>query len=408
MARPHNILTVLKLRKLRNKPGRHNDGRSLHLYVQSNNNASWIFRYRDRVTGKLRDKGLGSFEEVSLERARAKAAECRMLLSDGNDPIESARSNVKARRLAHESRITFKQCFEHHLANIKDGFRNKKHSAQWSSTITTHCAALLARPVTEIDTNVVVEALRPIWLKLPETARRVRQRIEAVMDWARANKRYSGENPARLKGHLDKLLPLQPKDVEHRAAVPYGEMADFVAKLSQVDTIAARALMLQILTALRPSEAINAKWSEFDLGKMTWTVPKERMKKKRAHEVPIAPRLAEMLNAMPRDGGDLLFPGTKGKPITTAATLKLVKQLFPSDSKITCHGFRSSFRDWAGAISTHPSEIAEAALAHVIKSKTEAAYNRDNLFAKRSVMMRDWEDYCFASVSGSILTDPKT
>lgn len=395
MARPCNILTVLKLRKLRDIPGRHNDGRGLHLFVQKSKSASWIFRYRDRVTGKLRDKGLGSFEGMTLERARAKAEACRNLLTNGTDPIADAQATLRAKRDAQAKAISFQGCFEHHFNNIKAGWRNKKHGAQWTSTITTHCKPLLDLPVQEIDTDAVVKVLLPIWLKNSETARRVRQRIEAVIDWAKANKRFVGDNPARLKGHLDKLLPQQPKNVVHREAVHYSEIAKFVAKASKMDTMASKALLLQILTASRPNEAVEAKWTEFDLKKNIWNVPAARMKAKKDHIVPLAPQLSKILAKLPKDDSGLLFPGLKGKPMTTAAILKLVKQLYPDKENITSHGFRSTFRDWAGAVSSHPSEVAEAALAHIIKNKAEAAYNRDKLIEKRTLMMNDWADYCF-------------
>lgn len=394
MPRKSNQLTVVSLKKkLRHLPGRHNDGRGLHLYVQRNGSASFIFRYRDRRTSKLRDKGLGAYEDVTLEQARLKAEACRALLREGKDPIDSHKDNVRQRKTAHASRLTFFQCFERHYEIIKDGWRNKKHAAQWRSTITTHCKRINDLPVQEVTTSEVVDTLRTIWLSHPETGRRVRQRIEAVVDWAKANGRYIGDNPATLKGHLDKLLAKQPKAVKHRPAVHHSKIAAFMASVEREGSLSSKALLLQVATATRPNEAVNARWEEFNLDSAEWIIPGNRMKAKVAHVVPLPKRTVEMLRTHPRDSSGLLFPGVKGKAMTTAAVLKLVKKLHPEDPEITSHGFRSTFRDWAGAISSHPSDVAEAALAHVKSDKTEAAYFRDQLLSKRRTMMQDWEDF---------------
>ena len=387
-------LNALDLRKrLRHIPGRHQDGRGLHLYVQRNGNASFIFRYRDRRTGKLRDKGLGAFGDVTLAQARAAAEDCRVLLRDGRDPIDFHKDSVRQRRTAHANRMTFFQCFEKHFEMIKGGWRNKKHADQWRSTIVTYCKRINDLPVQEVTNLEVLETLHPIWQSRPETARRVRQRIEAVINWATAHGMYVGENPARLKGHLDKLLSKQPKSVKHRPAVHHSRISAFMAKVAHESSLASKALRLQIATATRPNEAVNARWDEFNLDSAEWIIPASRMKAKVAHTVPLPKRTIQMLRDHPRDQSGFLFPGTKGKAITTAAVLKLVKKLYPEDQQITSHGFRSTFRDWAGAVSNHPSDIAEAALAHVISDKTEAAYYRDALLAKRRTMMQDWEDF---------------
>ena len=397
MARPYNILTALSIKKHRKEPGRHSDGRCLHLYVQRNGTASWIFRYRDRLTGKLRDKGLGSLDDVSLEQARLRASECRALLTQGKDPIEVAHESRRARKSELASRLTFRECFEQHFSARKSGWKNEKHRAQWVSTVNTYCKDLLDLPIESVDTTAVTATLLPIWMSKPETARRVRQRIEAVVDWAKATGRYTGENPARLKGHLDKLLPKKKKDVNHRPAVPYGEAPAFMASLAKHSSASAKALLLQRMTASRPNEAVSADWKEFDRGQALWVIPTERMKAGREHTVPLPTQLVAVLSETPekfRSG--LLFPGKGDKPMTTAAVLKLVKQLYPGNPKITAHGFRSTFRDWAGAVSNHPTDVAEAALAHVISNKTEAAYARDSLLQKRRLLMQDWANYCFS------------
>lgn len=402
MTRPYNKLSVLKLRKLSKVPGRHFDGRGLHLYVQKNGNASWMFRFRNRVTQKPRDKGLGSFLEVSLEDARTKAAECRALLANHADPIDSGKEALKRQRDVLAKRITFGECFKQYYESVSEEFRNKKHTAQWPATVNKYCAAWMDLPVSDIDTEAVLSVLRPIWLKKSETARRVRQRIEGTINWAKAHKRYDGDNPAFLKGHLLHLLPAQTAVVKHRPAVHYEDMPDFMARLSQVETLAAKALTVQILTATRPGEAVKAEWKEFDLGEKMWTIPADRTKALREHSVPLSQPLIDLLAVMPRHPGGLLFPGKGASAITTAAVLKLVKQLVPETPDITSHGFRSTFRDWASAVSLHMREVSEAALAHVISDKTEAAYLRDKLFSKRVPLMQDWAMYCYLPNEGNV------
>lgn len=404
-SRPYSVLNTKDLADHTKKPGRYNDGRNLHLYVKPNGNATWIFRYRDRVTGKLRDKGLGPYGPkgpVTLAMARQKAEKCREMLYAGIDPIQFDRDELVAKKAANAKRLTFKQCFERFYKAKSQGWRNDKHAKQWINTIETYCGSILNKVVSEVDTSDVEDILLPIWLKKAETARRVRQRIEAVIDWAKVNKYYTGENPARLKGHLDKLLPAQDPNVEHRVAVPYDEIADFMAKLDGLQTLSAIALKLQILTATRPNEAVGADWSEFDLGKGLWTIPAARMKANRPHVVPLSAEAIAALKPLPVQKKGFLFPGVKGKSITTAAVLKLVKALYPKDTNITAHGFRSTFRDWAGAVTSHPTNIAEAALAHVLKDKTEAAYARDKLIEKRRLLMNDWADFCYGTPSKNI------
>ena len=391
MVREVNRLTAVKVKSL-TKPGRFADGDGLYLFVTKAGNRSWVFRYRDRTTGKLRDKGLGPVRHVTLERARELARECRGDLLRGNDPIDLKRRELTAERLNRARRVTFANCVDRYIDAHNAGWRNAKHAAQWRNTLDTYASALMPLPVADIEVGQVLGAVEPIWSAKTETATRVRQRIEAVLDWATVRGYRAGENPARWRGHLQKLLPppAKVKRVQHRAALPYAELPELMQTLGNVETIASAALRLQILTAARPGEATAAQWSEFDLDNGLWTVPGERMKAGREHRVPLAPPVVAMLRALQRTA-DYVFPGKPGKPITTAATLKLLQTHHP---ELSAHGFRSTFRDWAAERTAYPSEVVEAALAHTIKNKTEAAYRRTDLLERRAKLMADWARFC--------------
>lgn len=371
-------------------PGRYHDGGGLYLQLDRDR-GNWTFRYRSRVTGKLRDKGLGPLSDVSLALARKKAHACRLQLLEGIDPIDAARERVQAQRVANAKVVTFGKCAERYIDAHKAGWRNAKHAAQWTSTLNTYAAPLLSLPVATIDTGLILQCLEPHWTAKHETMTRVRQRIEAVMDWAEARKYRSGENPARWRGHLDKLLPTiaKKKRVKHHPALSYASMGKFMVKLRKREGFGARCLELQILTAARPGEAAGAQWAEFDLDAKIWTIPPERMKAGVEHRVPLSDAAVSMLEALPRIDGNV-FPGVKGNPITTAAALELVKDLHPG---IVPHGFRSTFRDWAGDCTAFPREVAEAALAHTVKG-VEGDYRRGDAFRKRTKLMSAWAAYC--------------
>ncbi|BBD80203.1 integrase [Aerosticca soli] len=353
---------------------------------------TWVFRWRDRTTGKLRDKGLGPVWDVTLEEARRRAATYRQQVREGIDPIDAARQARAAVKLERARRLTFGQCCEKYMDAHRESWRNAKHAAQWQSTLDTYCASLLPLPVAEIDTALVIKALEPIWTTKTETATRVRQRIEAVLNWATAREFRTGENPARWRGHLDKLLPkpTKLKNVEHRAALPYSEAGAFMAELRQQKGLGASALELQILTACRPGEVAGAQWAEFDLEGATWTIPGERMKAGKEHRVPLSPPAVALLRKLQRVSV-YVFPGTKkGQPITTAAMLKALRTIRPG---FDAHGFRSTFRDWAADQTAYPRDVAEAALAHAVQG-VEAVYRRTDLLNKRARLMADWAKYC--------------
>lgn len=389
-----NKLTVLGVRNT-TKPGRYSDGGGLYLYVPEERfrgGKRWVFRWRDKLTGKLRDKGLGPVNDVTLIQAREKAAEYRQQVRDGIDPIGAARERLAAAKVEGARLITFGQCAQRYMDAHRDSWRNAKHAAQWQSTLDTYAAILQPLPVDRIDTGLVMKVLEPIWTTKTETATRVRQRIEAVLNWATARKFRSGENPARWRGHLENLLakPTKLKKVEHRAALPYSEAGAFMAELRQQKGLGASALELQILTACRPGEVAGAQWAEFDLEAATWTIPGERMKAGKEHRVPLSPPALALLRGLPRVG-DYVFPGTKkGQPITTAAMLKALRTIRPG---FDAHGFRSTFRDWAADQTAYPRDVAEAALAHVVQG-VEAVYRRTDLFNKRARLMADWAKYC--------------
>jgi integrase len=385
--------------------GMHNDGEGLYLNVRASGSRSWIFRYRDRVTAKLRDKGLGAFPAVTLSAARAEVDKLRSDLRAGNDPIQAKREAVQTAKLEAAKARTFRDCRDAFIKAHKAGWRNAKHGQQWINTLDTHAAALLPLPVQAIDTSLVLGELEPIWSSKTETATRVRQRIEAVLDWATARGYRTGENPARWRGHLQNLLAdaAKVKKVVPRAALPYPVMGAFWRELAAVDTLASKALRLQILSAVRPSEATGAHWNEIDLKAKVWTIAGDRMKAGKEHRVPLSAELVAMLEAMPHRKG-WVFPGSGRKPgpLTIAATLKLVQELRPGPPDkegkptkiITAHGFRSTFRDWAADQTGYPRDVAEMALAHTIKDKSEAAYRRSDMLERRARLMQDWATYC--------------
>lgn len=389
------------------KAGRTSVSECLYLQIDIRHGGkSWVFRYRDKLTGKHRDKGLGRFDDLSLKDARSQVEIYRNELKRGIDPINSRREAANAQKLERSKVMTFEACLSAYMDVHKAGWKSEKHAAQWTSTLNTYASKLMKMPVDKITKADVLALLKEIWAEKTETATRVRQRIEMVLDYAKACGYFEGENPARWRGNLKGLLvdPAKIKNVQHQPALPHGEISAFMAQVvskgafKQGGGLSYKSLALIILTATRASEAVNARWEEFDLDAKTWTIPKERMKAKIAHTVPLTDKALELLTQLKPQASGFIFPSGNDrqgnpKPITIAAPLKVCKELNPA---ITVHGFRSTFRNWAGAVSQFPREVAEAALAHTLKDKTEAAYMRDSLLAKRALMMADWNRYCFA------------
>lgn len=385
-----NRLTVKLVSNLK-RPGRYADGAGLYLLVRGASKF-WTFRYRDRLTGSLRDHGLGPVWDVDLAEARERAAACRKLLRDGLDPIDTKRKAITDAKLERAHAVTFGECVKLCIGKNRGEWRNAKHAQQWENTLATYAGELNAMPVAAIDALMVRKVLEPIWETKTETATRVRQRIEKVLDYATAAGLRTGDNPARWRGNLKELLakPSKLKNVEHRPALPYAEMGAFMAALRLRRGAAARALEFQILTATRPGEACGASWREIDERAHVWIIPKERMKGGKEHRVPLSAAALELLGNIPRTG-EAVFPGVRGKPITTAASMKVLKSLRPG---LTAHGFRSSFRDWAGETTSYPREVIETAMAHRLKDAAEAAYARGDMLAKRARLMADWAHYC--------------
>lgn len=386
-------LNPLKIKGL-SQPGKYGDGGNLWLQIGRNGSKSWLVRFR--LNGRSRAMGLGPVDIVPLAEARELAQQARRDLRAGRDPIEHRKAQRGAARLEAARAISFKDAAERYVAAHEAAWRNSKHRAQWRSTLAAYAYPEIGSlPVSAIDTTLMLRVLEPIWTKRPETAGRVRGRVEAVLDWAAARGYRPSENPARWRGHLDKLLPARSKiaPVKHYAAMPYADLPAFVAELRRRDGISAPALEFTILTAGRTGETIGARWSEIDCEARIWTVPASRMKSSREHRVPLGDRCMAILAVLPRiEGCEYLFPGTKlDSSISNMAMAELLKGMRLG---LTVHGFRSTFKDWATEATDHARDIVEAALAHVLGDKVEAAYRRGDALAKRRLLMEDWAEFC--------------
>lgn len=390
-------LNTLRVRKL-TKAGHYGDGGGLYLKVAEGGGRSWQFRYRPRGTGKTVWLGLGAERDVTLAEARQKAAQCRKLLAEGKDPL-GERKAAKAAQKAENEALTFEEVAERYIASHESSWRNQKHRQQWRNTLRDYVFPVVgAMPVAAVSVGEVMEIIEPIWEEKPETASRVRGRIEAVLDYATAREwRPDSDNPARWKGRLANLLPARNKvrDVEHQAALDWREIGQFMAALRKQKGMSALAAEFCILTATRSGETRGARWNEIDTAAKTWTVAPERMKAHREHRVPLSSRALEILHTVEplREAADgLVFTGgRRGKPLSDVALSHVVKAIRDG---ITVHGFRSTFRDWCAEATNYPREVAETALAHANKDKTEAAYFRADLFAKRARLMREWASFC--------------
>jgi integrase len=399
--RTGNKLSTLTIKNA-TKPGLYGDGHGLYLQVSVYGTKAWLFRFMRN--GVARKMGLGALHTVSLAEARKRAAEARLAVHDGADPIDARAAGRQASRLETAKAITFKECAEAYIAANEAGWKNGKHRDQWVATFNPTyrgkrtfpavTEAINDLPVGSIDTGLVLKVIEPIWATKPETASRVRGRIESILNWATTRNYRNGENPARWRGHLDNVLPHRAKiqKVKHHDALRYAEMPTFMADLRRKEGVSARALEFTVLTAARTGEAIYAEWPEFDLKAKLWTIPAARMKAGKAHRVPLSDRAIAVLEALPRDG-EFVFPGSKaGKPLSNMAMLELLRGMRGQGA--TVHGFRSTFRDWAAERTAHPNHVIEMSLAHAIGDKVEAAYRRGDLFEKRRRLVDDWAAYC--------------
>ena len=367
-------------------PGMHADGGGLYLRVSAGKSSGkrWVFLYRRPADGKRCEIGLGGVLAVTLARAREKAAAARACIDDGRDPL--AEKNVEDRM------PTFGELADWHIATMGTSWRNPKHRAQWEMTLREYAKPLRGVPVNKITT---ADVLQPIWQTIPETASRVRGRIENVLDAAKVQGFRAGENPAAWRGHLKLILPARRKLTRgHHAAMPIDDVPDFLASLRVRPALAGRCLEFAILTAARSSEALGAKWDEVDLEAKVWTIPADRMKAAREHRVPLSARIVVILRELePLREGEHVFPGQRrGQPLSTMALEMVLRRMKINDA--TVHGFRSSFRDWAGNRTSYPRELAEHALAHAIGDKAEQAYRRDDALERRRPLMEAWATFC--------------
>ena len=403
MARQTNRLTVRGI-TAENRPGMYSDGGGLYLQVARGGSKSWLYRFMLRR--KSRDMGLGGIDVVTLAEAREKALAARKLAKDGIDPIDARKAQRKQQAVGAISGRTFQDCAELYISSLGKGWKNPKHRAQWRNTLATYVFPVFGDvPVDAVNTAMVTEVLEPIWATKTETATRVRQRIEVVLNWAKAREYRTGENPALWRGHLDQLLakPSKLKKVKHHAALPCEDVATFTEALREREGVSARGLEFLILTAARPGEATNALWSEVNLDKAEWIIPGERMKSGEQHRVPLSPAAVAVLRTMETvRTSDFVFPGQRdGRPLWTDALRRLLERM--GHGGLTSHGFRSTFRDWAAEQTAFPGEVAEAALAHTVGNKVEAAYRRGDLFDKRRRLMDAWAVYCAEGPQGDVV-----
>ena len=404
MARQQQRLSALQVTKL-TKPGLYGDGGGLTLQITATGAKSWLLRYM--VAGKPHGMGLGPTHTVSLAEARQKALDARKLLIDGINPLAAKKQSKIAAALADAKMMSFDQCAEAYILAHKAGWKNAKHGDQWTNTLNTYASPVFGHlPVAEIDTALVVKCLAPIWESKTETASRVRGRIESVLGWATTSGYRTGENPARWKGHLENLLATISKSsrTKNHPSLPWQRSGAFMSALRAREGVSARAVEFAILTACRSGEVRGAQWAEFDTAGKLWTIPAERMKAKREHQVPLSDAALAVLESMPKDDDvEVVFAGTKGQPLSDMSLTAVIRRMNGDEKpvwadangdSITVHGFRSTFRMWAAESTNYPREVAEHALAHQLPDAVERAYQRGSQFAKRAALMAEWAVYC--------------
>jgi integrase len=375
------------------RTGLHGDGGGLYLSINNSKTAarSWLFVYR--VGDKRTELGLGPYPTISLHRARELASELRTARANGIIDLKVWR---KTRQPLGHTGKTFGAAAQEMLAAKKPGW-SAKHIQQWTKSLMHDAASLHAMPIAAVDTEAILAVLQPHWLRTPESALRLRLRLEGLLDYAKAREWRSGENPARWKGHLKNLLPRQNRQVEHFAAMPYGDLPKFLAKVRGREGYGALALALCILTATRTAEVIGARWEEFDFKAKVWTIPADRMKGRREHRIPLSTAALDVLRELGKvRRGHFLIPAPNASKHASKAVMDHVVKR--AGERVTVHGFRSTFRDWAGEQTSFPSNVIEMALSHVIGSAVERAYARSDLFAKRHQLMQLWADHCTGAV----------
>jgi integrase len=389
-------LAAVALKKL--GEGWHADGGNLYLFVRGASRG-WVFRFT-APDGKRRNMGLGGLDKVSLSVARKVAEALRSQTRHPIapvDPLAERQAERAQQRVEVAKLMTFKQAATAFLTAKSPEWKNVKHAAQWETTLSSYAYPVFGSlPVSAIDTGLVMKCLEPIWITTNETARRLRGRIENVIDWATVSGHRQGENPARWRGHLEHKLakPSKVQKVEHHAALAFAEIGAFMVDLRTREGMSPRALEFAILTAARSGEVRGATWSEVDLTAGVWAIPLERMKAGKEHRIPLSAAALSLLNNLQRlEGVDFIFPNAKGGQLSDMTLGAVLKRMGVG---VTAHGFRSTFRDWAGETTAYPREVIEHALAHQLKDKAEASYARGTLFDKRRRLMTEWTDYCDA------------
>ncbi len=403
MGRKAKELGALAVSRL-TEPGLHFVGgvSGLALQVLQSGARTWVLRAT--MGSKRRDMGLGGFPDVTLAGAREAARNARALIREGIDPIDKKRAARSALHVAQGKAMTFKECAEAYIAAHEVAWKNAKHRQQWTNSLTSYAFPKIGPLVVQdVELTNIMAILEPIWRTKTVSANRLRGRIEQVLDWASARDYRKGQNPARWRGHLDKLLaaPGKVSKVKHHAALPISEVGAFMKQLRGLPGTGARALEFAILTAARSGEVRGAAWKEFNLEGKVWTVPAERMKAGREHRVALSAPAVRLLHALPRTAGtDLVFPAPRGGPLSDMTLIATMRRM---EVDAVPHGFRSTFRDWAAERTNYPRDVAEMALAHTIGDKVEAAYRRGDLFEKRKLMMADWAAFCGKTEGANIV-----
>ena len=407
-----HALTQLQVKNA--KSGRHADGGGLHLLVKETGARSWVFRFM--LNGRSRDLGLSRCpealvllkksggEELSLSQARDVAAIYRLKVKSGIDPLEEreheAAEKAAASQAAKAKAVSFRTVAETYMAANEASWRNDKHRQQWRNTLSTYVYPVIGDlSVGDVSTGHVLGIIEPLWKLKPETASRVRGRIETILDAAKARGYREGENPARWRGHVEQILPARSRLTRgHHKAMSYSDLPAFLTELHAKQAVAALALEFTLLTAARTGEVIGATWDEVDLNKAIWAIPAARMKAGREHRIPLSARAVEILQTVKPLSQDHIFVGKKGK-MSSMAMAMLLRRM---GQNVTVHGFRSAFRDWAAECTGYPHEVCEMALAHTIGNKAEAAYRRGDLFEKRRRLMIDWAVFCEGHCVGGV------
>jgi integrase len=399
-----NRLTSIGINKLSGR-GYYADGGGLYFRISEFDTRSWAFRYTK--LGKAREMGLGSYPDVTLKEARESATRARQSLRESRDPINERKAARSAMLAERTSSLTFTECAKAFMEAKEHEWKNAKHGSQWRNTLNNYAYPIIGKLLTrDIEQSHILKILKPIWVDRNETASRLRGRIESVIDYAIAHGYRKEANPARWKGHLDKILaaPKKVQKVKHHAALDYRQVGQFMANLRLQDNIGSRALELAILTATRSGEVRGATWSEFDLDAAVWTIPASRMKAGKEHRIPLSDAAISLLCTLPLlKECEWVFSNNNKKPLSDMALTAILRRM---NHPVTAHGFRSTFRDWAGETTAYPREVIEHALAHQLKDKAEAAYARGTLFDKRKNLMNDWAKYCakVAPLEGASIT----